>query len=246
MAISVPKPCSQPWAAMLPTPDGRFCGQCQREVVDFSAMNETEVRIWLTRPDAGRVCGLFRAGQFAAPATVPRWRRWLLTALALLSFKSVLTSCQSAPPESAATSRPALTPADSAAIQASAVKAPAAQDTVVIRGRVLDGSGSRVVAGAELFIADTPYGTVTDGQGNFSLTLWRQWEPVRDGQLLLRIQGDVFAFEPFEIRIPLTPAPSALTLRLQSVADRGYIMGEPAFTNPPIPPPLPPPLGEVK
>ncbi|SES71293.1 peptidase associated/transthyretin-like domain-containing protein [Hymenobacter actinosclerus] len=244
MAVFVPKPCVRPWATMAPTAAGRFCGQCEREVVDFSAMSEAQVRAWLAQPGAGRVCGLFRAGH-AASAPVPRWRRWLLTGLALLSLKPLLSSCQSAPPESAATSRAAPIPAGSATVQASAANAtaaPAAQDTVVVRGQVLDGAGSRVVAGAELFIGDTPYGTVTDGQGNFRLTLRRQWDPVRDGQLRLRIQGDVFAFEPFELQVPLTPAPPPLTLRLQSVADRGYIMGEPVFSDPPIPPPLQPPL----
>ncbi|MBT2556534.1 carboxypeptidase-like regulatory domain-containing protein [Hymenobacter sp. ISL-91] len=216
---------------MTPTAAGRFCGQCQHEVVDFSAMSEAEVGAFLARPGAGTVCGLFRAGQFAPPAVVaaPRWRRWLLTGLALLSFKPLLSSCQNAPSNATA--------ATGATEQADGL-ATAPQGQVTIRGRVLDDSTGLAVAGAEIFIADTPYGAVADEQGNFSFTMKQQWEAVQDGSVRLRVSGSPFVFVPQTISVAVSPAPAPLTVRLQSVPGRGQIMGKVAGHEPPQKPPL--------
>ncbi|WP_019948985.1 carboxypeptidase-like regulatory domain-containing protein [Hymenobacter aerophilus] len=235
-SFAVPNPCPQPWATMSPTTAGRFCGQCQHEVVDFSAFSEAEVRAWLARPGAGSVCGMFRAGQFAPPvaagampAAAPRWRRLLLTGLALLSLKPLLSSCQNARPNAATVS--------GATEQADELAA-APQGQVTIRGRVLDDSTSQAVAGAEIFIADTPYGATTDEQGNFSFTMQQQWGPVQQGSVRLRVAGSPFVFEPQVLSVAVSPAPAPLTVRLKSVPGRGQIMGKVVGHEPPQKPPL--------
>lgn len=234
-SFSVPSPCPQPWATMTPTAAGRFCGQCRHEVVDFSAFSEAEVHAWLAQPGAGSVCGMFRAGQFgppvaadAVPAAAPRWRRWLLTGLALLSLKPLLTSCQSPQPATTATG-----PTE----QADGLAA-APQGQVTIRGQVLDDSTSQAVAGAEIFIADTPYGAVTDEQGNFSFTMQQQWAPVQNGTVSLRVAGSPFVFVPQVVRVAVRPAPAPLVVRLKSQPGRGMIMGKVMGHEPPQKPPL--------
>ncbi|SES71262.1 CarboxypepD_reg-like domain-containing protein [Hymenobacter actinosclerus] len=222
---------------MSPTAAGRFCGQCQHEVVDFSAMSEAQVHAWLARPEGGSVCGLFRAGQFAPPvlagtalaAAPPRWRRWLLTGLALLSLKPLLSSCQSAQPAATATTGP-LEQADELAA--------APQGQVTIRGRVLDDSTGLAVAGAEIFITDTPYGATTDEQGNFSFTMKQQWAPVQNGLVNLRVAASPFVFVPQALRVAVSPAPAPLTVRLKSQPGRGMIMGKVMGHEPPQKPPL--------
>lgn len=231
MSFSIPNPCPKSWAAMTPTADGRFCGSCQHEVVDFSRMTEGEVVAWLARPAAGSVCGFFRAGQFAPAATVsaaPRWRRWLLTSLALLSFKPLVSSCQSSVP--AATSSPAPTS------QTDTFTAP--KDQVTVRGRVLDDSTGLGVPGAEIFIGDTPYGTVTDEQGNFSFVMPQKWAAVQNGTVQLRVQGNPFMLVAQQVPVAVSPAPAPLTVRLKSVEGRGMIMGRLAPHEPPQKPPL--------
>ncbi|OWP64353.1 hypothetical protein CDA63_04785 [Hymenobacter amundsenii] len=232
-AFSVPAPCPQPWAAMTPTDAGRFCGSCQHEVVDFSAMSEAEVRTWLARPGAASVCGFFRAGQFAAPvaaAPAPRWRRWLLTGLALLSLKPLLTSCQTAQSGADAATTGPTEQADELAA--------APQSQVTIRGRVLDDSTGQAVAGAEVFIGDTPYGATTDEQGNFRFTMQQQWAPVQGGVVSLRVSGSPFVFKTQTLSVEVAPAPTPLTVRLKSVPGRGQIMGKVMAHEPPQKPPL--------
>lgn len=231
MAFSVPNPCPKAWAAMTPTADGRFCSSCQHEVVDFSRMTDAEVTAWLTRPTAGSVCGFFRAEQFAPvlPAPPPRWRRWLVTALALLGLEPVLTACQTTAPQNA--------PAVGATEQAD-THATAPEGRVTIRGRVLDDSTGTGVQGAEIFIGDTKYGAVTDEQGNFSFTMPQQWEAVQNGIVNLRVQGSPFVFKQQIVSVKVSPAPSALSIRLKSVEGRGQIMGRIVQHDPPQAPPL--------
>lgn len=231
MAFSVPAPCPKSWAAMTPTADGRFCGSCQHEVVDFSRMSEAEVTAWLSRPSTGNVCGFFRAGQFAPalPVPQPRWRRWLVTALALLGLEPVLTACQ--------TTAPQHSPAVGATEQADALTT-APEGQVTVRGRVLDDSTGTGVQGAEIFIGETKYGAVTDEQGNFSFTMQQRWEAVQNGAVSLRVQASPFEFKQQTISVKTSPAPEPLTVRLKSVEGRGQIMGRIVQHDPPQKPPL--------
>ena len=60
--ILVPGPCGENWDDMLPSGNGRFCGSCQKTVVDFTNMLDGEVLAWLA--DANKkVCGRFDADQ---------------------------------------------------------------------------------------------------------------------------------------------------------------------------------------
>ncbi len=228
MAFSVPTPCTEPWAAMTPTAAGRHCSRCQHEVVDFSGMSKTEVVAWLAQPAAGSVCGFFRAGQFARPA-VPRWRRWLVAAVALLGLKPLLVACQASTTAAGA---------GTGGTEQADAHATAPKGQVTIRGRVLDDSTGLGVPGAEIFIADTKYGAVADEQGNFSFTMPEKWAPVQQGQVQLRVQGSPFVFEKQTVAVRTAPAPAPLTIRLKSVAGRGQIMGRIAPHEPPQKPPL--------
>jgi hypothetical protein len=41
--IKIADPCHEDWNKMSPAEQGRFCGSCQKQVVDFSTMTDTEV-----------------------------------------------------------------------------------------------------------------------------------------------------------------------------------------------------------
>ncbi|UOQ66076.1 carboxypeptidase-like regulatory domain-containing protein [Hymenobacter volaticus] len=235
MAFSVPSPCPTSWAAMTPTAHGRHCGSCQHEVIDFSGMSEAEVIAWLAQPAAGKVCGYFRAGQFAVPPTsptpsAPRWRRWLVAAVALLGLKPLLAA-------DAATGFSSLRAVPRPTEQTDA-HATAPKGQVTIQGRVLDDSTGLGVPGAEIFIGDTKYGAVTDEQGNFSFTMLQKWAPVQKNSVQLRVQGSPFVHKQQVVPTRISPAPAPLLVRLKSVPGRGKIMGRIMRHDPPMKPPL--------
>ncbi len=60
--IHIPKPCSQDWEGMTPDGQGRFCGSCNKTVVDFTKMNNHEIVDYL-KNQGGRTCGYFLPNQ---------------------------------------------------------------------------------------------------------------------------------------------------------------------------------------
>ena len=72
--LSVPKPCHEDWDAMTPVDKGKFCGSCQKQVVDFSNMNDREVAVFFKKPSTGSVCGRFMTDQLERDLEIPKKR----------------------------------------------------------------------------------------------------------------------------------------------------------------------------
>jgi hypothetical protein len=63
---------------MSPAEKGRFCGSCQKEVVDFSSMSDNELVQFFKKPSGGSVCGRFMTDQLHREIEIPKKRiPWL-------------------------------------------------------------------------------------------------------------------------------------------------------------------------
>lgn len=102
MQISIPKPCHEDWRAMTPNEYGRHCNICCKTVVDFTTMNDDEVKsFFINRNSKEGVCGRFKSEQLHRikvelpyniyKITMPLWKRFLTACL--LAFSSMLFSC---------------------------------------------------------------------------------------------------------------------------------------------------------
>ncbi len=60
--ITIPKPCSQQWDSFLPQSGGRFCGSCEKVVVDFTKMSDQELFDYF-KNNTNYVCGRFNPSQ---------------------------------------------------------------------------------------------------------------------------------------------------------------------------------------
>jgi predicted house-cleaning NTP pyrophosphatase (Maf/HAM1 superfamily) len=60
MRISIENPCHEDWQAMTPETQGRFCGACEKTVVDFTTMSDAEILQYFSKPDVGKTCGRFQ------------------------------------------------------------------------------------------------------------------------------------------------------------------------------------------
>jgi hypothetical protein len=229
-SISIPQPCAQPWAAMTPTAAGRHCAACATEVVDFTRLSDAEILTFLAQQGGRRVCALTNATQLAPPPPAPIWRRWLLAGLALLGWQSA-TSCTTKPPQAP--------PTQATASAATGTDAAQSQQ-IIIRGQVLDGAGNTPAAGVRVLINDTEFGTTTDDKGNFELTLARTWGPIANGAVALKFIGNPFDFQQQTVALDVraTPQPAPLAVRLESVPNRGKVMGKIRMPEPPVVPPV--------
>jgi hypothetical protein len=95
--LSIPEPCHENWEAMTPGEKGRFCGSCQKTVVDFSGMSDRQIAEFFKKP-AGSVCGRFYNDQLDRDISIPKkripWLRYFFQ-FALPAFVLFLKSCTS-------------------------------------------------------------------------------------------------------------------------------------------------------
>ncbi|HVW60416.1 MAG TPA: hypothetical protein VHC48_10285, partial [Puia sp.] len=78
--LFIKEPCHEQWGDMQVNAEGRFCGSCQKTVVDFSMMSDQEVLTWLSG-EGRSVCGRFMEEQLnreLKPVRFSGKRRWAL------------------------------------------------------------------------------------------------------------------------------------------------------------------------
>jgi hypothetical protein len=63
MGVQIKKPCKQGWNTMSPANDGRHCKACDKVVVDFTNMNEEEIKNYFRKNCDQKICGHFSASQ---------------------------------------------------------------------------------------------------------------------------------------------------------------------------------------
>lgn len=100
MKISIPEPCHENWGAMTPNEQGRFCGSCQKTVVDFTHFSAEDIQNYFAKHYGQKVCGRFKNEQLTAiniqiPNTVfsyiPASRKFALALF--IVFGTTLFSC---------------------------------------------------------------------------------------------------------------------------------------------------------
>jgi hypothetical protein len=100
MKIYIPEPCHESWGAMSPNEQGRFCGSCQKTVVDFTKFNTQDIQNYFAKHYGQKVCGRFKNEQLTPiniqiPNTVfsylPTSRKFALALF--IVFGTTLFSC---------------------------------------------------------------------------------------------------------------------------------------------------------
>ena len=138
-----PQPCGQPWLAMQPTANGRHCGQCDKEIYDFSGMAWPAIA--RTQAEHGNaLCGLYSPGQLKHWGQTP-------SACAKLAAATTLALALSAIPAAAQT--------------------PSSRTLTGTVMYVSDKGKPEPLPGATVLLAGTQVGISTDMQGRYELTL---------------------------------------------------------------------------
>lgn len=72
--LTIPTPCHENWDGMTPVDKGKFCGSCQKQVVDFSNMSDRDIAQFFKKPTTGSVCGRFMTDQLDRDIQIPKKR----------------------------------------------------------------------------------------------------------------------------------------------------------------------------
>jgi hypothetical protein len=172
--ITIPQPCHEGWTQMTPAAQGRHCAACDKVVVDFKRMTDTEVVRWLQHRPSGSTCGRFATQQLNRPLLVPpppalRWQQWVAATVAIVGLRT------GAAPEAQA-QRPIPTQQHVITMGMVAVPRqielfPANLPPTVVRGIVLDSASRQPLPGVSVLVAGTTRGASTDTEGKFELNL---------------------------------------------------------------------------
>lgn len=105
-SLTVPQPCHESWADMVPNDTGRHCSKCCKTVIDFTTWEKEDIVSYLQQHHD--TCGRFKNTQLAttsegltfvhalAKTEMPLWRK--IAAIFLVAFGLVHTSCSTQTP----------------------------------------------------------------------------------------------------------------------------------------------------
>jgi hypothetical protein len=84
--ISIPEPCHENWFEMTPTKKGRFCCNCNKNVIDFTKSSDRE--ILLSFNETQKLCGRFKISQLDRNIIIPKEKKslWVIAAASIIAF----------------------------------------------------------------------------------------------------------------------------------------------------------------
>jgi hypothetical protein len=220
--LSIPKPCHENWNEMTTVEKGKFCGACQKTVIDFTEMNDRQIAEFFRRPSAS-VCGRFHDDQLDRNIAIPRKRVPWIKYFFQFSLPAFLVSMKAGaqgkmPPGREIT-------CSNAVVGKPAAPEKALQDSISkkIRGKVIDLEGNPVPY-ASVMIKGTNTGVQCNASGDFELNM----QADADRSILVSALG----FEAKEIK--LSPASPEILIALKGTATLGEIVSVGLIINRPV------------
>jgi CarboxypepD_reg-like domain len=170
ITLSIPEPCHEGWHNMTPSEKGRFCGSCQKEVIDFTGMTDAELFAFFAQKHTGSVCGRTHIGQLDTPIAKPlvhkKKRFWYLQYAAtflLLLTKPGGAKAQAKPPVTTAPTKP------TRVTMGMVFRQPIVAERLVF-GKIQTENGDPVPY-ASIRIKGTPNGVAADAEGKYQLKI---------------------------------------------------------------------------
>lgn len=190
LQLNIADPCHESWNDMTPQQQGRFCGSCQKVVVDFSVMTDKEILDYFSTATQ-HVCGRLATDQLnkeLKPAEHKRRFSWAYVWNLLLATFLITETNAQVKPKKPAISRVAK-PHNPTIIKVPpkpnvvedkelivmggigfGMKIEEPPVTAAVNGTVIDAETNLPVPGASIRISETTNGTAADAGGRFS---WR-------------------------------------------------------------------------
>jgi hypothetical protein len=213
--ISIAEPCHENWDAMLEAEKGKFCLSCQKQVVDFSNMTDSEVLTFLNS-NTGSTCGKFMNDQLDRSIIQRKeahfsWKyilRFLLPAFLITNkAKAQMGIVVYAPTHTAPIANKAKTAAP-------------------INGNIIDSLTQQPVTGATIKIKGHSSGTQSGRDGSFSLA-----NPIALKNTVLEIscigyETKIIPINNLNAIGEIKLAPASVTLEPVIITSSGYTTGK--------------------
>jgi len=169
--IQIANPCKEQWELMQPHANGKFCGSCQKSVIDFTNFTDAELKRWFSE-NKGKNCGRLKPEQLDRLIsakdnyTLSRFKPSLIAAslLAFLSFPKLSDAKVIKPPFSQTERYHSSTAFEK--------KTEILADTLkTIKGRVIDKDDKQPLPSVSVMVNQRLAFASTDEKGNFEIKL---------------------------------------------------------------------------
>ncbi|WP_338760695.1 carboxypeptidase-like regulatory domain-containing protein [Bernardetia sp. ABR2-2B] len=178
MKVQIPEPCHEDWSKMKPQEQGRFCGSCQKLVIDFSQMSDKEIVGYFKESKSKNTCGYFKKSQvdrkLKQPAAPTPIRKFFLKELAVAVFTFFVASNEAKAQGGTYFSEEEIEQSKNNS------------DTIrknIIKGKIINGEKNLV--NATISIKGTDYKTVSLENGFFSITIPSEIAQNKDNIILI-------------------------------------------------------------
>lgn len=164
-ALTVPTPCHEDWNNFTLTQKGKFCGACQKEVIDFTVWTDDEIKQFFKRSSQA-TCGRFKQNQLKTYQETVTTTKTSSAWAAFVAFLMLLGH------ETAEAQNSTATPQEEI-IKENKDKSPKEVKAayITVSGSVLDDVDSLGLPGVNIVRKGFADGTVTDADGRFELTI---------------------------------------------------------------------------
>ncbi|WP_338790609.1 carboxypeptidase-like regulatory domain-containing protein [Bernardetia sp. MNP-M8] len=195
MKIQIPQPCHENWNEMSPQQKGRFCGSCQKVVIDFTTMSDSEI-VNHFKNYKGNTCGRFYDTQLNTnlvslkPQKSSFWSRLIAASFTLFFFSSQSYSQNTNLKTEVIESNQSDKNEDD-------FKETSTNDYFQIKGRVIDASKNSI-SDALVSIHGTNHSTITDKHGNFKFNITKAEIQNQDSTVL---QVQKFGYTTLSLQI---------------------------------------------
>ncbi|MCU0392465.1 MAG: carboxypeptidase-like regulatory domain-containing protein [Thermoflexibacter sp.] len=214
--LTINKPCSEKFDEFQATSAGGFCNLCQKEVIDFTNMSDSEVLAYF-KNGKQNTCGRFRGSQlktYSLEPTLPKGK-WnfkpFFAGLISFSLVSLLSTNSSYAQQQPTTIQK--TQKENDKKQNKQVKAN--EDEYVVRGIVIDDEYKFPLPGVNVVLKGSMIGIITDTEGKFRFP-----QPLKNGDIL------IFSFVGFVSQEIIISKKNSEIINITLKADYCEFMGE--------------------
>lgn len=208
-SLNIKTPCHENFNQFSQTPDGGFCGSCDKEVIDFTKMNTQDLVNYFQNQKRQNTCGRFNRSQLSTVNENHQQSKNLslvgsfgLACIMAFSMNTI---------QAQESQNPTKTPINTQEVQNSAF-----QNSFIVKGNVYD--NSEPLVGVNVTLEGTKTGTVTDFNGHFEFPIKLK-------------KGDVLVFsylglESQKVVVENENSASNIALNVKMTLDTVVIMGK--------------------
>jgi hypothetical protein len=172
LKLHIPEPCHENWQNMTQQEQGRFCGSCQKTVVDFSVMTDKEILDYFSKTSQ-HVCGRFTNDQLNKELQVTdKKKRFSLVYIWNIILATLLITEANAQVKPKPKKPVKVTVQERRTMGIIAYIPDEPVETVIpvtMSGTIVDAQNNQPVVGASISIKGASGGTMADTSGIFRL-----------------------------------------------------------------------------